>query len=1042
MRTNLDSAIGRPPSGPAGGIGLQQGVGERSTMASPGGSRHDESRSGGPPSREVALDVSLKTLVLTDLVDSTGLLEKLGEARANDAFIRHDRLARDLVARHEGREIDKSDGFLLLFDRPRHAVAWALAYHRELRRLSQELGVDVRARVGIHVGEIYLRENEPQDVARGAKPLEIEGLAKPLAARVMSLARGGQTLLTQAAFELVRRALDELAAGAVRWVSHGTYQFKGVKEPVRIFEVGDAEQAPFTVPRDTEKARQRRRLLLPAVAALALVALGVGWQLSRTAVPDAEARTAVAVLGFKNLSRQPGGAWLSTALAELLSSELAAGGQLRLIPGESVARMKLDLSLLETDSLSPETLGAIRRNLGTEYVVLGWYLLIDQDNDRQLTIQPVLQATATGQTIVASRRTGLESELLQLVTQVGAGLRDTLGAGGLSAPQHEAVEATLSSSPMASQLYFEGLEKLRRFDALAARDVLERAVAADPGYALAHAALSQAWSALGYDGNAAENARLAFEGRRGLPREDVLLIEGRYYEASRQLQQAIRSYQALWGFYPDNLEYGLQLARMQEYAGRVPEALATLNALRQLPEPSGNDPRIDLTEAQVAFAVADYQRELTLAEKALGRGQEHNARTLMAEAFFRKGRTLSMLGELEEAAGALEESRRLFVEIGDRVSAVRAMNAHAVQLWEQGEFAQAEHTYREALPLLEHTGNKSWLSTLLNNHATLILERGDLETAESMLRESLTIVREIKDPGREAERLANLAWVALEQGDLAAAEEQTRDALALAETIESRQKMGEISYLRGRIFLAGGEVARAREECEKSLAISADLEARHSAGQAQQLLAEILLAEGATSEALNRLDQAEAIRVELHELGNLATTRLARAAVLLELGRPAEAGSLAQDAAAEFARAQRADDELLADAISARARLAGGRLADARELLGPLEARAARSQNPRVRLTAALAVARIEAAGGARRAALKRLEDARDEALRFGLIALACEARLVHGRIALAMGQAEAGSDLATLAAEARQRGLTLIAEQATALRRGRDRPR
>ena len=43
---------------------------------------------------------------------------------------------------------------------------------------------------------VTLRENAPEDVARGAKPVEVEGLAKPLAARVMSLARGGQTLLT------------------------------------------------------------------------------------------------------------------------------------------------------------------------------------------------------------------------------------------------------------------------------------------------------------------------------------------------------------------------------------------------------------------------------------------------------------------------------------------------------------------------------------------------------------------------------------------------------------------------------------------------------------------------------------------------------------------------------------------------------------------------------------------------------------------------------------------------------------------------------
>ena len=59
-----------------------------------------------------------------------------------------------------------------------------------------------------------LRENAAEDIARGAKPLEVEGLAKPTAARVMALARGGQTLLTAEAREDSRR--DCAQAGVAR----------------------------------------------------------------------------------------------------------------------------------------------------------------------------------------------------------------------------------------------------------------------------------------------------------------------------------------------------------------------------------------------------------------------------------------------------------------------------------------------------------------------------------------------------------------------------------------------------------------------------------------------------------------------------------------------------------------------------------------------------------------------------------------------------------------------------------------------------------
>lgn len=202
--------------------------------------------------------VTLRTLLLIDLVDSTKLVEEVGDARAFEIASHHDRVARDLLPRHDGLEVDKSDGFLLLFERPHDAVCYALAYHRALAELSMELGVELRARAGIHLGEVFLRRNPPDDVARGAKPLEVEGLAKPMAARVMSLAAGRQTLITEGAFNLARHAAagPELAGNTLSWLAHGPYVFKGVQEPVDIYEVGIPRFSPLTVPPDSAKARR------------------------------------------------------------------------------------------------------------------------------------------------------------------------------------------------------------------------------------------------------------------------------------------------------------------------------------------------------------------------------------------------------------------------------------------------------------------------------------------------------------------------------------------------------------------------------------------------------------------------------------------------------------------------------------------------------------------------------------------------------------------------------------------------------------------
>ncbi|MGH9548908.1 MAG: winged helix-turn-helix domain-containing protein, partial [Terriglobales bacterium] len=67
-------------------------------------------------------------------------------------------------------------------------------------------------------------------------------------------------------------------------------------------------------------------------------------------------RRGVAVLGFRNLAGRPDDNWLSTAFAEMLSTELAAGGALRLVSGEDVARAKRELPLADEDTLAKATL--------------------------------------------------------------------------------------------------------------------------------------------------------------------------------------------------------------------------------------------------------------------------------------------------------------------------------------------------------------------------------------------------------------------------------------------------------------------------------------------------------------------------------------------------------------------------------------------------------------------------------------------------------------------------------------------------------------
>jgi predicted ATPase/class 3 adenylate cyclase/tetratricopeptide (TPR) repeat protein len=185
-----------------------------------------------------------RALLLTDLVDSTSTSEALGDVAAAALWLAHDRVARDLLRTWNGREIDKTDGMLMLFENVAGALGYARAYNRALRELSTPLA----SRTGLHFGPVTLRENSAADVALGAKLLEVDGLAKPIAARVMSLARGNQILLTA-------DARAGVADDSLQIQSHGYWAIKGIAEPMELFEAADIGEL-LTAPADGDKAHR------------------------------------------------------------------------------------------------------------------------------------------------------------------------------------------------------------------------------------------------------------------------------------------------------------------------------------------------------------------------------------------------------------------------------------------------------------------------------------------------------------------------------------------------------------------------------------------------------------------------------------------------------------------------------------------------------------------------------------------------------------------------------------------------------------------
>jgi serine/threonine protein kinase len=140
-------------------------------------------------------------------------------------------------------------------------------------------------------------------------------------------------------------------------------------------------------------------------------------------------RTAVAVLGFRNLAGRPDGAWLSTALVEMLTREFQDASQtLRTLPEEEVTRAQRALSLGAQDTLPKETLERLRDSTGAQLAVLGSYLGLGNTSSSALRLAIRVQDTSTGEVVAGWSEKGTVGDLQEMASRAGTELRATLGA--------------------------------------------------------------------------------------------------------------------------------------------------------------------------------------------------------------------------------------------------------------------------------------------------------------------------------------------------------------------------------------------------------------------------------------------------------------------------------------------------------------------------------------------------------------------------------------------------------------------------------------
>ncbi len=634
------------------------------------------------------------TVVFTDIVASTDLKQTLGDIAARALIKAHHDLVRQILGDYsDAQEVETAgDSFFFVFANPADAVAFALRVQAGLRAQSRGQAA-VRDRIGIHVGKVLVGEG-------GVFGVDIDTCA-----RVMSAGSADQILLTRAAHDEAKKSLEGRAIPGVEriaWRGHGRYHFKGLENPLDLFEVGEEGKARLHAPEDSEKAvryragrvpvwpgpsgrRASRRLWLRVAygtAATLLLVIGAGlfFPERMSALIDTVALRepqCIVVLPFRGLEKDPERQALADGVSRTVVSRLtqleATRWSLRVVPISEVFAEKVD------------SLADARRLFGATLVLSG-------------------DASASGDTLRvnvtlsdARSRRQLRSTTLDLGPQSLLSVQDRvakLAADWLGLTMSAAAGAEVSiKNVTAFAAYLRGLGSLARRDRKEHREMavaaFQESLRQEPGYAPAHAGLCEAYLRI-FERDRRDQSYLA---RAQATCDEAVRIDGRLPAARiaraavhmrhGRHEDAVSEYQFALQLEPGSSEALRGLAGAYRVAGKTSEAEATYKtAIARSPEYWGGHSDLGVFYnliGRYADAEASFRKALALVPDSYA-------------AYNNLGGVLYNMGRIDDAIAMSRKSLEL------RPSPETYSNVGTIE-FVRGNYAEAAQYYEKAVAL-------------------------------------------------------------------------------------------------------------------------------------------------------------------------------------------------------------------------------------------------------------------------------------------------------------------------------------------------------
>jgi adenylate cyclase len=429
----------------------------------------------------------LAAIMFTDMVGYSALAQR-DDKVALELLEEHRRLLREIFPRFHGTEIKTiGDAFLVEFGSALEAAQCAIEIQRTLAKRNHDVTSNrrVELKIGIHIGDVMHRGGD------------VYGDGVNIASRIEQLAGAGGICVSMDVERQIRNALE------ARFEKFGSADLKNIKLPMDLFRIVLPWEKGAESP--AKRTSKKSPLLIPA-AVLVLLALLAGWwwmqpssknqqSVGAHALPAAPTNTpdqkSVAVLPFVNLSDEKGSEYFSDGVSEELLTVLQK------IPGMHVAARTSAFSFKGKNATAQE----IGQKLGVAYLVEGSV----RKAAEAVRIAARLTRADTGEELWSENFTRNLKDVFAVQTELAetivAQLRGQLTGAGAGSADKQKIQAEVQAAEKggtknldAHEYYLQGRFYENRHSEKSAREALaayQRAVALDPGFALAWAGVAQ-----------------------------------------------------------------------------------------------------------------------------------------------------------------------------------------------------------------------------------------------------------------------------------------------------------------------------------------------------------------------------------------------------------------------------------------------------------------------------------------------------------------------------------------------------------------------